>query len=90
MKTNEMKLRLAFRHEGECRNAYLAVPDTMDGAKLIGSIIIGAVTSNSERKQAFMDLMKAVMSDGVENMTGTRPDHFDVQSAPESERSGHG
>ena len=85
----KMKLRLALRHQGEWWKAYLAVPGTMEGAKLIGSIIIGAVTSNSERKQAFMDLMKAVMSDGVENMTGVRPDHFDEQSAPESERSGH-
>mgnify|MGYP001610291107 CR=1 FL=1 len=83
-------IRLAFRHEGEWWNAYLALSNTMDGARLIGSVMIGAVTNNPERKQQFMDLMQAVMADGVEHMTGDRPADFDVSDAPEAERSGHG
>lgn len=90
MSTKKNQIRLAFRHEGDWWNCYLALPATMGGAKLIGSIVIGAVANNPERKQVFMDLMKAVMADAVEDVTGTRPDHFKEQPAPEAERSGHG
>jgi hypothetical protein len=85
-----ISIRLALRHEGDWWNAYLAKSDTMEGARLISSILIGAVAGKPERKQAFIDLMQEVMADGIETMSGVRPDNFDIDTAPESERSGHG
>jgi hypothetical protein len=84
-----MEIRLALRHEGDWWNAYLAKADSMEGAKLIGSILIGAVVGNRQRKRAFINLMQDVMADGAERLTGVRPTEFDEHSAPESERAGH-
>lgn len=85
----KMNVRIAFREEGNFWNAYLALPDTMVNAKLIGSISMGAVARNPEIKKAFMDTMKMTLADAVEIVTGEPPDHWDERSAPESERSGH-
>lgn len=79
--------RLAMRREGTMWNAYYALPDTMEGAALIGSIAITFVASNSERKQAFMDIMASIVADHIEAHTGKRPD-MRVTDAPEHERGG--
>lgn len=84
-----MKLRLALRHEGDFWNAYIALANTMDGAKLIGSMLIGPAMKNPEIKQTFKDLMQQVMADGIEAMTGKAPEEFVTTPAPESERSGN-
>jgi hypothetical protein len=83
--------RLALRHEGNWWNAYYAMPDTMDGAILLGSIAMRFVEMQ-ERKNAFMTLMREAVSDIIEEKTGTRPTWPEPrgQPAPESERSGHG
>lgn len=82
--------RLALRHEGNYWNAYYAMPDTMDGSILLGSIAMRFVTGNIERKNAFMDMMRGAVSDILEEQTGARPTWPDgPQRAPESERSGH-
>lgn len=85
-----MKIRLALREEGAFWNAYLALSDTMDDAKLIGSIMIGAARKNSEVKAAFQALMQQVLADAIEDVTGEAPSEWDVQGAPEAERAGHG
>lgn len=82
--------RLALREEGENWVAYYAVPDSMKNAIFLGSIRMGAVVANPERKQAFMDLMRNVVSDLIEETTGIRPQWGGPQTAPEHERSGHG
>lgn len=83
--------RLALRHEGNFWNAYYAMPDTMKGAIFIGSIAIRFVGDNKKRKRAFMLLMQEAVSDIIEEATGARPEWpHGPQSAPESERSGHG
>ncbi len=46
-----MAVRLALRQEGAFWNAYLAQADTMVGAKLIGSIVLGAVKKTRKRKR---------------------------------------
>lgn len=83
-----MKMRLALRREGEWWNAYLAQMDTMDGARKIGSILLGAVENNEERKRAFMDLMKDVMTEAIKEITGKLPDWWEEQEAPEHEKAG--
>lgn len=87
-----MKMRLALRHEGDFWNAYAAHSETMDGAVLLGSIVIGAVSGDEgrERKRLFMDLMTKTMSIGIEAATGQTPIWGISENAPEHERSGHG
>jgi hypothetical protein len=80
--------RLAMRKEGVMWNAYYALPDTMEGAALIGSIAIAFVANNPERKQAFMDMMSGIVADHIETSIGQRPS-MDVTDAPEHERSGN-
>jgi hypothetical protein len=82
--------RLALRHEGENWNAYYALPDTMQEPVFLGSIRMGAVVNNPARKQAFMGMMRDVVSDLIEESTGMRPVWNEPQPAPEHERSGHG
>lgn len=82
--------RLALRHEGENWNAYYALPDSMKEPIFLGSIRMGAVVDNAPRKQVFMDLMRDIVSDIIEEKTGVRPTWGGPQSAPEHERSGAG
>lgn len=80
--------RLALRHEGDNWVAYYALPDTMKDPLFLGSIRMGAVFDRPARKQAFMDLMRDVVSDIIEETTGIRPTWGGPQTAPEHERSG--
>ena len=80
--------RLAMRHEGENWNAYYALPDSMEAPVFLGSICMGAITANAQRKQAFMDMMRDIVSDLIEAKTGVRPTWGGPHSAPEHERSG--
>ncbi len=79
--------RLALRAEGENWNAYYALPGTMQGALFLGSIKLRFVQDQA-RKQAFMNLMREVVSDVIEETTGHRPVWpHPPQVAPENERS---
>jgi hypothetical protein len=85
----EMPFRLALRQEGTLWNAYLAENDNMNNAVLLGSIKLSVVKNNPELKQAFKDLMTAVVANAIKETTGIDP-IFAERGAPESERSGHG
>lgn len=87
--TRKLAARLAFREEGTMWNAYLALPNTMKGAQLIGSISMGAVIRNSEIKHGFMEVMKAVLAEAIEDVTGQPPDTWFTQTAPKGERGGN-
>jgi hypothetical protein len=87
MKKKSKVGRLAFRAEGDNWACYYALPDTMEGAILMASIAIGIVR-DQERKKMFMDLMKHALSDFLEERVGQRPEIWDEEPAPESERSG--
>ena len=89
MKTKRMKIRLALRQEGHFYNAYLAQYDTMKGAKLIGSVIIGAVQKDQTIRDDFQALMQRVMEIAIVDVTGKPPEEWKTEPAPESERSGH-
>ena len=86
--TKTMPIRLAMRVEGDWWVAYMAQKDSMDGATRLGSILMGIVEHNQERKQAFMALMQSAMTDGIKDVFGQTPDWNAPQSAPESERAG--
>jgi len=87
--TKRMAIRLAFREEGEFWNCYLALPDSMTDAKLLGTILMGAVRQHPEVKRTFMEAMKLALANAAEDVTGKRPDEFIEERAPEGERSGH-
>lgn len=80
--------RLAMRHEGDNWVAYYALPDTMNEPVFLGSIRMGAITSNPARKDLFMMMMRDIVSDLIEEKTGIRPKWGGPQTAPEHERSG--
>lgn len=81
--------RLAMRHEGKFWNAYYAPPDSMVGALRIGGVQI-ALMRTPERRQQFMDCMREIVGDIIQEVTGHRPTWPEgVQPAPESERAGH-
>lgn len=80
--------RLALRVEGCWWVAYGARPDTMDEALEIGRIRMTIVMMDEERRSAFMDLMSAALGDLVHDVTGQRPDRFEISGAPEHERAG--
>jgi hypothetical protein len=78
-----------MRHEGNFWNAYYAMPDTMEGAILLGSIQMRFV-ADQRRKNRFMDMMKEAVSDLIFESTGARAEWPDgPQPAPQSERAGH-
>ena len=81
-------IRLALRHEGNFWNAYVALPDTMEGAFLIGSIAMWAVARSPKFKRAFMDVMQGVMTDHLKAL-GATVNGYEERSAPEHERAGH-
>jgi hypothetical protein len=81
--------RLALRHEGNMWNAYYAMIGTMDGAVPLGSIAIAVIEMNETRKRAFMDMMRDILADILEDKTGVRPTWGGPQGAPEHERAGH-
>ena len=90
MKTKPIGIRLAMRREGDFWVAYMAKANSMDGAKQLGSILIGIVEKSPERKQAFMVLMQDVMTEAIKEVFGQAPNWNDPQQAPEAERSGRG
>lgn len=82
-----LPVRLALRVEGDWWVAYLAQADTMDGAKRMGSILMGIV-EDKKRKQAFMDLMRDAMDDAIKELTDGAVTHWTERPAPQAERSG--
>ena len=80
--------RLAMRREGDRWVAYYALPDSIKDAIFLGAIGVGAIAHNAERKQAFMDVMRDVVSDIIEEQTGVRPTWGGPIAAPEHERAG--
>lgn len=89
MSTHRVVGRLAMRQEGSLWNAYYALEDSMDGALFLGSIAMAGVVDNPERKEAFINLMKGMVSDVFEGMMGERPEFGIERDAPESERGGN-
>lgn len=84
---NRMAFRLAFRVEGDWWVAYYAVPHSMEGAVELGRIAM-RIVEKTNRKEAFMAIMRDAISDFMLEVLGQRPDDFITQAAPEHERAG--
>ncbi len=76
--------RLAMREEGDNWVAYYALPGTMEDAIPLGSIRLATVANNPDRKSAFMDMMRGIVSDIIEDKTGVRPTWGGPQRAPQT------
>ena len=79
--TKKQAGRLALRVEGDTWVAYYAMPDTMDGALVLGSIKM-ALVQDQGRRHAFMELMKSAISEVLD------VESWDERPAPEHERAG--
>ena len=76
-----------MRKEGDNWNAYFAASGHMSTPIFLGSIRIGAVLNNPERKAAFAAMMGDIVSDIIEAKTGERPTWGDPTECPEHEKS---
>jgi F0F1-type ATP synthase membrane subunit a len=81
--THPGNLRLAMRVEGNFWKAYAARLNTTEGAVLLGSIAMAAVTRSPKRKQAFVDLMRDALDDFVRDITGSALRWNEPAPAPE-------
>lgn len=88
-KTRKLGVRIAFREEGLMWNAYMALPHTMDNARLLGSILFAPAARDPAIKEKFMEVMKQVLAMAITDVTGQEPDEWDEKPAPEDERSGN-
>jgi hypothetical protein len=77
--------RLALREEGQCWNAYYAMPHTMVDALFLGSIRMGIIRNHPRRKAQFMALMREAVGDILKEATGSGPVSWDERAAPDDE-----
>ncbi len=89
MKKKMQMGRLALRVEGDFWNAYIAAPESMEGAVFMGSIPMAFVANKPERKEAFMNLMKACFDDFIQENIGQLPTWGEPKVAPEKDRTGN-
>ena len=79
--------RLALRVEGDKWVAYLAKPDTMEGAVWMGSILLRIAEGNDYRKDLFIELMRHALNEAIEKQ-GIKVESWDTEDAPQHERAG--
>lgn len=89
MKGHFKAFRIAIRKEGKYINAYYALPDSMDGALHLGSILRGLCDTSPELFEAFVMLMQGVAGAVSRDVLGVEVAAFTEEPAPEHERSGH-
>ena len=89
MKDKEQIGRLAMRQEGGNWVAYYAMNETMDGAIFLGSIVMAGIIGHSGHKENFMNIMRDIVSEIIEDKTGIKPEWGGEITAPEHERSGN-
>lgn len=83
--------RLAFRREGAYWNAYWAPnEDNLDGACLMGNIMMVLVEGYPEIRNLFMDVMRRAFEETVGKAHRGEITWAAPKQAPESERAGHG
>ncbi len=88
MSEKGLAIRLCMRVEGDFWVAYVAPPNTMDGAFCAGSISIVYIAHNAERREAFLDMMRDALSETIPEMRGKTLYWNDPVSAPEHEKAG--
>ena len=80
-------VRIAMRVEGSMWNTYLAMLDTMEGAKLIASIVHSPFENHPERTEAYKALIQAIVAETIEATFG-KVERWDENEAPTHERGG--
>ncbi len=70
-------------------NAYLADLASMDGAKLIGSVLRRACDVDRAIFDGFLDLMQRVVRTAIQEAIGSTDVEMTIESAPEHERAGN-
>jgi hypothetical protein len=88
--TLEKFCRIAIRVEGEMINAYLAPLENMEGAILLGSIRHKVCRASRPAFDAFRALMQQAFNVAAKDALGVEAAKFDIEPAPEHERSGRG
>lgn len=78
--------RLAIREIRDEVRFYYAMPDTMKGAILLGTVKANIMRRDRRRFDALLSLYRAAVADFLEDATGHRPTFNDPQRAPEHER----
>lgn len=86
---NDKPFRIAIRAEGNFINAYLAAPDSMASAQLIGCVARGACDADRTIFTEFQTLMQRAVAIACKGALGVEPLKFETQPAPEHERGGH-
>jgi hypothetical protein len=81
--------RIAIRHEGAMVNAYLASPDTMQDAVLIGAMLATVFDDRRVLFDEWVDYLHRVAAVICENVLGVAPAEILREAAPEHERSGN-
>ena len=76
-----------MRVEGMMWNTYLAKLDTMDGAKLIASIVHAPFRDSPERTAVYKALIQTIVAETIESTFG-KVERWDEQEAPTIERGG--
>jgi len=76
-KTQIGRVAMRVSEDGEWWHGYYAMPGTMEGALLLGSIRMQFVQDEA-RKQAFMSLMQEAIGDILEAEVGERPSFYHV------------
>jgi hypothetical protein len=80
--------RLAFREEGNLWNAYWASVGTMEDAILLASVNMQLVKTKKRHDQ-FLELVREMAGDLIEEHAGVRPTWPEPEIAPEHERGGN-
>jgi len=83
-----LAMRLSFRVEGEFVNAYMAKPDTMEGATLLGSFRKSMLEESPEIWERWKDLMRDSFGLMIKGALGIDAEWGGEKPAPEHERSG--
>lgn len=80
--------RIAIRAEGKMINAYVAPPDTMEGAHLLGCVARAVCEADRSVFDDFQALMQRAAAALTREVLGAEPIRFDTTEAPEHERAG--
>ena len=76
-----------MRAEGDWWVAYLARPNTMEGAIEIARIQLGVVYK-PDRRDAFLTMMSDVIADAIEANYGERPDMIEQPASESASKAG--
>lgn len=80
-------VRLAFRNEGEFVNAYIAPPNSMKDALLVGSMRHTYMDRHKPAWEEWKKLMGDILQEIVRQRVGVVPEMRE-EKAPQHERSG--